>query len=57
MNTETTSPVPTTDTLAQPSTVTAKPAVIDDDLDFSDVQLGTRQENATREIICEGGCE
>ncbi|WP_395744110.1 hypothetical protein [Prosthecobacter sp.] len=28
-----------------------------DDLDFSDVQLSPRQEDATQGIVCEGGCE
>jgi|GEM_PF-4536673 hypothetical protein len=56
MNTDTTAPELITSTPAQTSE-TAKPAVIDDDLDFSDVQLGQRQESATREIVCEGGCE
>jgi len=56
MNTENVPSEPITSTSAQASD-TAKPAVIDDDLDFSDVQLGQRQESATREIVCEGGCE
>ncbi|WP_395731701.1 hypothetical protein [Prosthecobacter sp.] len=38
----------------QPSTV---PAGIDDDLDFSDVQLSPRQPDAIQGIVCEGGCE
>jgi hypothetical protein len=53
MNTDNISPTPITDS----PTVTPKPAFIDDDLDFSDVQLSSRQESATHEIVCEGGCE
>ena len=33
------------------------PINIDDDLDFADEKLGTRQEDATRIFVCEGGCE
>jgi hypothetical protein len=32
-------------------------AAQEDDLDFSDMPLGTRQANANQEIVCEGGCE
>jgi hypothetical protein len=33
------------------------PIIADDDLDFADEKLGPRQEDATREFVCEGGCE
>ncbi len=57
MNTDNISLAPITDTPTVPSSVTPKPAVMDGDLDFSDVQLSPRQESATHEIVCEGGCE
>jgi len=50
LNTETTPA-----TTEEPKTET--PPVPDDDLDFADEKLGTRQESATRVIVCEGGCE
>ena len=31
--------------------------ILDDDLDFDDEKLGTRQEDATNFIVCSGGCE
>ena len=36
---------------------TEAPIIADDDLDFADEKLGTRQEDATRIFVCEGGCE
>lgn len=51
MNTDTT----TTTTADLPATE-ALP-IVDDDLDLADEKLGTRQEDATRIFVCEGGCE
>jgi hypothetical protein len=31
--------------------------ILDDDLDFGDEKLGTRQEDAKNLIVCSGGCE
>ncbi len=48
-----------TDTTTTPADLPAAeaPINIDDDLDFADEKLGTRQEDATRIFVCEGGCE
>ena len=55
-----------TESTPQPSSIEASAtqaeeqkasATLDDDLDFSDVQLAPRQKSATQEIVCEGGCE
>ena len=40
-----------------PSQTTIVPPGIDDDLDFDDIQLGPRQQDAIQGIVCEGGCE
>lgn len=36
--------------------LTTNPALVDD-LGLDDEKLGPRQEDATRIIVCEGGCE
>ena len=51
MNTDTTTTTP-----ADLPTAEA-PIIAEDDLDFADEKLGTRQEDATKIFVCEGGCE
>jgi hypothetical protein len=48
-----------TETPPPPADLPASEArhIIDDDLDLADEKLGTRQEDATRIFVCEGGCE
>lgn len=55
MNNETSTSAPQTEPTSPPTF--AVPPGIDDDLDFSDVQLAPRQQDAIHGIVCEGGCE
>jgi hypothetical protein len=50
------SPSPPQTEPSPPQTFIVPPG-LEDDLDFSDVQLGTRQQDAIQGIVCEGGCE
>ena len=55
MNNEPSTSAPQTEPTPPPTS--AVPPGIDDDLDFSDVQLAPRQPDAIHGIVCEGGCE
>ncbi len=55
MNNEPSTSAPQTEP-APPQTYIVPPSLADD-IDFSDVQLGDRQQDAIQGIVCEGGCE
>ncbi|MCF7789693.1 MAG: hypothetical protein K9N47_26450 [Prosthecobacter sp.] len=55
MNHEAPSPAPQTE--PAPAQTYVAPPGLDDDLDFSDIELGDRQQDAILGIVCEGGCE
>jgi hypothetical protein len=55
MNNDPSTSAPQTEPTPIPTSIV--PPGIDDDIDFSDVQLAPRQQDANQHIVCEGGCE
>lgn len=55
MNNDPSTSAPQTEPTPIPTSIV--PPGIDDDIDFSDVQLAPRQEDANQGVVCHGGCD